>query len=127
MQDAIRHPSVLRICLGALLALAIAACTDSSTSQQMPADPTGGLPADSEAAPGAEIYKREKCSRCHQIGGVGGKLGPALGGVGERRDREWMRAYMRDPGSKVAKPRMPPVKVPDAELEALLDYMESLE
>lgn len=75
---------------------------------------------------GEEIYRREKCDKCHEIAGVGGKAGGTLDGVGTSRDREWLAAYMREPGSRVDDARMLPVKLPDAEFEALLDYLQTL-
>ena len=75
-----------------------------------------------------EIYKK-KCEVCHSIGGVGGPkkdLGGPLDGVGSKRDEAWLRAYFKDPKSKIEKAKMPKMPLSDAEWDAAVQYMLSL-
>jgi cytochrome c2 len=74
------------------------------------------------------IYAK-KCELCHSIGGVGGKkkdTGGKLDGVGSKRDEAWLRAYFKDPKSKVEKAKMPKVALSDEEWNSLVQYMLSL-
>ena len=45
------------------------------------------------AVQGALVYQTNHCNACHQIKGVGKKLGPALDGIGEHRDRAWLEKH----------------------------------
>jgi cbb3-type cytochrome oxidase cytochrome c subunit len=49
-----------------------------------------------------------------------------LNGVGERRDGAWLRGHFRDPAAYVEGSTMPPVALPDPEMEALVAYMLAL-
>ena len=78
-------------------------------------------------AKGKEIYAQKKCSMCHMIDGVGGKMGPDLSDEGNKgRDGEWLTKYFKDPKSIIPEAMMPPVKGTDEELKALATYMMSL-
>jgi len=78
-------------------------------------------------AKGKEIYAQKKCSMCHKIEGVGGKMGPDLSDEGNNgRDEEWLIKYFKDPKSIKPDVKMPPVKGTDEELKALAAYMMSL-
>lgn len=81
-----------------------------------------------EAARGREVYEnsKPKCSMCHKINGSGGKAGPDLSDVGSRRTAEWLSAYLRNPKAENPKNKMPPVRVTDADLRALIAYLRSL-
>jgi nitric oxide reductase subunit C len=77
-------------------------------------------------APG--VYDK-KCKACHSIAGVAGpmaKTGGALDGVGAKRDEAWLRAYFKEPKSKVPNAKMPKMSLSDAEWDALVAYMLSL-
>ena len=78
-------------------------------------------------AKGKEIYTQKKCSLCHTIDGVGGKMGGDLSDEGNKgRDEEWLIKYFKDPKSIIPEAKMPPVKGTDEELKALAAYMMSL-
>ena len=71
----------------------------------------------------------KKCKVCHSIAGDAGKLadkGGPLDGVGTKRDEAWLRAYLADPKSKIPDAKMPKLKLPPAEMDALVAYMLSL-
>jgi mono/diheme cytochrome c family protein len=80
------------------------------------------------SADAPEIYNK-KCKACHSIGGVGGpmaKTGGALDDVGAKRDEAWLRAYLKDPKSKMDKAKMPKLSLSDAEMDQLVTYLMSL-
>jgi mono/diheme cytochrome c family protein len=82
---------------------------------------------------GQEIYAAQKCSTCHSIAGKGGKQSP-LDGVGKKLSADDIRAWIVNPTemtkktNSTKKPPMPNKwsKLPPAELEALVAYMQSL-
>ena len=76
---------------------------------------------------GKELYTQKKCSMCHKIEGVGGKMGPDLSDEGDKgRSEEWLIKYFKDPKSVMPEAKMRPVKGTDEELKALAAYMISL-
>jgi cytochrome c2 len=76
---------------------------------------------------GKELYTQKKCSMCHKLEGVGGKMGPDLSDEGDKgRNEEWLMKYFKDPKSVMPEAKMRPVKGTDEELKALVAYMMSL-
>ncbi|MGE5445915.1 MAG: c-type cytochrome [Ignavibacteriales bacterium] len=76
---------------------------------------------------GKELYTQKKCSMCHKIEGVGGKMGPDLSDEGNKgRTEDWLMKYFKDPKSVMPEAKMRPVKGTDEELKALVAYMTSL-
>ena len=82
---------------------------------------------------GQEIYTAQKCQICHSIAGKGAKASP-LDGVGAKLSAEDIRNWIVDPVTMTTKtkstkkPLMPAKwsKLPAAELDALVAYMQSL-
>ena len=78
------------------------------------------------------------CAACHTIGG-GTKIGPDLAGVTSRRDREWLRHFIRTPdamnaaGDPIAlalrkeykQARMPNLDLPEVDTAAVIDYIDT--
>ena len=99
------------------------------------ADTPGGVRAQDAAAlvaKGQQVYEAQKCSVCHSIAGTGGKQNP-LDGVGSKLSADDIRLWITDPtaaakkANSVKKPPMPnKYKLPPAELDALVAYMQSL-
>jgi len=44
---------------------------------------------------------RQKCIACHTIAGGDKPTGPDLAGVTERRDRQWLVAFIENPGKLI--------------------------
>ena len=82
---------------------------------------------------GQEVYAAQKCSVCHAIGGQGNKANP-LDGIGAKLSAADTRQWIVDPTAMSAKaksekkPLMPNrwAKLPAADLDALVAYMQSL-
>jgi ubiquinol-cytochrome c reductase cytochrome b subunit len=75
---------------------------------------------------GATVYTNNHCDACHQINGVGTRLGPALDGVGQRHDRAWLEKHFADPASVTKDSIMPPYKFKPQDLDALCKYLLQL-
>ncbi len=58
------------------------------------------LPGSPEA--GSAAFERLDCGRCHMVQGRGGRLGPDLSRVGERRDPEELARDLTEPNAEVA-------------------------
>ena len=82
---------------------------------------------------GQELYAAQKCSVCHSIAGTGGKAS-ALDGVGAKLSAADIRAWIVTPTEMTAKTKSdkkPPMparwgKLPAADVDALVAYMQSL-
>ena len=54
---------------------------------------------------GKEIFRTHNaagCMRCHKIGGEGGIIGPALDGIADRKDRDYIYRALVNPTSEIA-------------------------
>ena len=81
---------------------------------------------------GKAVYKTQKCATCHAIGGVGGKTASALDGVGTKLSEAEIKQWIVDPAPLIAKLKTKPkvamkkYTLPEADLEALIEYLDSL-
>ena len=76
---------------------------------------------------GGAAIDREDCRQCHQLYGEGGRRGPVLAHLLGKRDKDWLVAHFREPKKLVPGSKMPPFKfLPDAELQAMSDYLLAL-
>jgi mono/diheme cytochrome c family protein len=82
---------------------------------------------------GQEVYQAQKCSMCHAIAGKGNKQNP-LDGVGAKLSAADLRQWIVEPAAMTAKSKStkkPPMpnkwaKLPAADLDALVAYLQSL-
>lgn len=86
---------------------------------------------------GEELF-RSRCDSCHSLGNADG-LGPGLLNVTHRRDRAWLTRWLKTPDQLLAekdpialdlynrykKVVMPNLRLSDADVEALIAYMEA--
>ena len=80
---------------------------------------------------GEAIYRRESCRDCHKVLAAGSSSGPRLDGIGARRSRAWLEAFLVDPRPEPASPayrvRMPSYAwLPAEERLALVAYLSAL-
>jgi mono/diheme cytochrome c family protein len=94
---------------------------------------SGFAAAQDAAKRGQEVYTAQKCQVCHSIAGKGGKASP-LDGVGAKLSaddiREWI-THPKDAATKAKSTKKPPMqdkysKLPAADIDALVAYMQSL-
>jgi mono/diheme cytochrome c family protein len=82
---------------------------------------------------GQEVYTAQKCSVCHGIAGKGNKTNP-LDGVGAKLSAADIKEWIVNPTAATAKAKStkkPPMpakygKLPPADIDALVAYMQSL-
>lgn len=82
---------------------------------------------------GEQVYTAQKCQVCHSIAGKGGKANP-LDGVGAKISAEEAREWIVNPkamATKTNSQKKPPMpdrysKLPAADIDALVAYMQSL-
>lgn len=128
--------SVMVLALAAAFALILNRPGDQPAADAVPTtivDAGGAAPAAQEQiARGREVFARQDCSGCHSVAGKGSPRSP-LDGVGSRRDREELRAWVVADESVQAElsPRAIAAKqdyaqLPDIEIDALLAYLGSL-
>ena len=66
-----------------------------------PADSLDDLPGSPTS--GQQLFAgKGDCARCHIVNGNGGRLGPDLSEIGERRSLAELRSDLTDPGAEVA-------------------------
>jgi cytochrome c2 len=107
------------VCVG--LAVAVAAVAIPLSVSAGPATGQSGDPVK-----GMKIYADQKCSVCHRVGSTGGKMGPDLSDIGNKRDAAWLAKYLADPKAQDPKNKMPAVKAKGKDLDDLVAYMLSL-
>jgi ubiquinol-cytochrome c reductase cytochrome b subunit len=78
------------------------------------------------AVEGAMIYQRFRCGACHQVNGVGVKMGPALNGLAARRTKEWVQQHFLEPQKLSPGTVMPPYRFNPRELERITSYLLGL-
>ena len=76
---------------------------------------------------------RVHCSKCHELNGEGGSLGPELLGAKgplALRDRDWLRTWIEEPSRIRPQTRMEPLNpaLPDRArvVERILTYLEAM-
>lgn len=82
---------------------------------------------------GQEVYAAQKCSVCHSTAGKGNKANP-LDGVGKKLSADEIKQWITNPTEMTAKSKStkkPPMpakygKLPAADVDALVAYMQSL-
>ena len=78
------------------------------------------------ATQGALLYQNNHCGACHQVNGVGMKLGPVLNGLSKRQSRSWVIDHFVDPQKLAPGSIMPPYKLPAKDLDTLTTYLFAL-
>ena len=97
------------------------------------ATPPATAQDDATVKKGQEVYVAQKCSMCHSIAGKGNKQNP-LDGVGKKLSADEIRLWIVNPTQATAKAKStkkPPMpdkysKLPPADIDALVAYLQSL-
>lgn len=83
-----------------------------------------GVPAGSR--PEAPLVFQQLCTACHQLGGKGGSIGPALDDVGARLDKDFLTKWLKDPMSVKPDTKMPKLPLTDEQVEELTTFLGKL-
>lgn len=136
-----RWSKILTVVTGVLVLLLAYAVADlrnpTERAVASPASPPQAATApvatadNARASSGKVIYDREGCARCHSIAGKGSPRSP-LDGVGERLSGEaihkWIIAapeLQDELSGRVFRAKQPYGKLPEAELAALVAYLQN--
>ncbi len=65
----------------------------------------------------------QMCTSCHALNGQGGNVGPALDGIGGRRDLDYLKRWLRDPLAVKADSRMPKLPLSEQDIVELSNYL----
>ncbi|MBM3810769.1 MAG: c-type cytochrome [Acidimicrobiia bacterium] len=78
------------------------------------------------AVDGAMLYQQHRCGACHQVNGVGMKLGPILNGLSRRRSKEWIIEHFLEPQKLSPGSVMPPYRLRPRDMDNLTTYLLSI-
>jgi nitric oxide reductase subunit C len=68
----------------------------------------------------------QMCLACHSLDGQGGKVGPALDGVGSRLDRDYIIKWLSDPGAVKPGTAMPKLPLSPEDVTELAAFLSQL-
>jgi mono/diheme cytochrome c family protein len=74
---------------------------------------------------GKILIERKGCLTCHSLLGQGGRMGPPLQSTPSWSPPDRMRQYILDPKSVNPKSIMPPSRLTDEEVDAMVAYLQS--
>ncbi|MFQ5688620.1 MAG: c-type cytochrome, partial [Candidatus Scalindua sp.] len=74
---------------------------------------------------GKAIWGRARCNLCHPVKGKGGAVGvgPDLGAVSEKINRDWLYLWIKEPQSYFHQTQMARYRFKDGELRKLVEYL----
>ena len=76
---------------------------------------------------GKQLYENKYgCNGCHNIGGEGGKIGPALDRAGFRLNATWIYRWLKNPQAMDSHTRMPALGLTDVDAKAVTLYVATL-
>lgn len=75
---------------------------------------------------GMRLARELRCAHCHSVRGQGGIVGPDLALATPGHDDDWMRIHLRNPQAVVPGSAMPSMGLGDAEIDALVAYVNEL-
>jgi ubiquinol-cytochrome c reductase cytochrome b subunit len=89
--------------------------------------PTDWLQLTPEEMAGVGYFRQENCISCHSVGGEGGsKVGPDLANITIHRNAAWMIEHFKSPAGVRPGTSMPPIQLPDAQLNSLAAFLLKL-
>ncbi len=90
-----------------------------------------GAPSSASTAPVGRDDGRPEifgtmCVACHAVDGRGGNVGPALDGIADRRDPEYLDRWLHDPAAVKQGARMPRLPLSEEQIASLTAYLSTL-
>ena len=120
---------MIRVSQFALFGLVVGALVGASSVAQAQGAP--------DVKRGKSLFESKGCNGCHTVGG-GRRAGPDLKGVTERRSREWLQKWIKDPDAMLASDstakalmaeangiKMVNAHLSDADINAVIDFLDS--
>ncbi|MGH9375233.1 MAG: cytochrome b N-terminal domain-containing protein [Terriglobia bacterium] len=77
-------------------------------------------------AKGKQIYESQGCVSCHGEGGAGTAVAIKLIGINQKFSQTALAAFIRHPDPKITRGIMPSFPLSDADMNALIAYLDSL-
>jgi cytochrome c2 len=78
-------------------------------------------------AAGERLVEQYGCRQCHKILGQGALKAPALDGVTQRLDDQALYRWLSNPNAVARGTAMPNFRLSDAEIFAIIAYLQSIE
>jgi ubiquinol-cytochrome c reductase cytochrome b subunit len=78
------------------------------------------------AVQAALLYQAKNCGACHEVNGVGMKMGPPLNGLARRRTKAWVAQHFANPAALSPGSFMPPYQFSPREMDNLIAYLFTL-
>ena len=72
------------------------------------------------------LFQAKNCGSCHQVNGVGMKVGPPLNGLARRRTQTWVEQHFANPEALSPGTFMPPYQFSPREMDNLIAYLFTL-
>jgi ubiquinol-cytochrome c reductase cytochrome b subunit len=123
-RDRLAVVSIGAVAAGAIVGLTIVGVVERPSAEAREAE-TSATYDPIEA--GRKVYEQGDCKKCHTVGLEGGDEGPDLSGAGLRLQEAYLRKFLRNPTAYYPDIKMPAVKVPERELNELIEYLKSLQ
>lgn len=122
----------LAMALGVTITVCIVYLTMAGFEGARPSGETILIPETKLSAPQARglfLYVDRDCAYCHQISGKGGhRVGPDLANITAKgKKKEYLAKFVKDPQAVSATSIMPKYDLPEADLNALAEFMLSLD
>jgi cytochrome c oxidase subunit II len=77
-------------------------------------------------AKGQSLFMEHGCHGCHTLGKIGTPIAPDLAKIGAKRDRAYLKTWLRDPASQRPSAHMPKIQMTPGDADALAAYLSSL-
>ena len=88
--------------------------------------PTDWLELSPEELAGIGYFRKENCVSCHTVGEGKTKVGPDLAAISIHKSADWMIAHFKRPSQMVPGTSMPPIRLPDSQLNSLAAFLLKL-
>ncbi len=86
----------------------------------------GVTPAVASAAMASRpVVFNQICVACHSLGGAGGKVGPALDGVANRLQADYLKKWISDPPGVKPDTKMPRLPLTEAQIDELVGFLST--
>ena len=75
----------------------------------------------------ANLYQKNSCGGCHKVNGVGQSMGPPLNGISQHRSEKWVIDHFNNPTAMSPGSPMPAYKFAPKDMEAMVNWLFTLQ